>query len=132
MAETLRSSAQDSESDGSAYDEGEDPQAGSEHDDNDYDGGEVNEQANEEILQAFKLFTQFQPQYPTLQEDSIRNRKITMADLKRIAKELKEEVDEKVLGLMMEEANGLSGQGAVQRGVGLGEFGEVLRRAGAV
>ncbi|MCJ1317752.1 hypothetical protein MMC15_003079 [Xylographa vitiligo] len=54
-------------------------------------------------------------------------RRITIADLRRVARELKEEVGEQVLADMMSEANG--GRG-VQRGVGLREFEGVMRRAG--
>ena len=52
---------------------------------------------------------------------------ITMQTLKRVAKVLKEDVDEKVLRDMILEANGGAG---VRKGVGRREFGEVMRRAG--
>ncbi|KAL8916012.1 MAG: hypothetical protein Q9208_008743 [Pyrenodesmia sp. 3 TL-2023] len=54
---------------------------------------------------------------------------ITIATLKRVAAVLKEDVDEKVLRDMVLEANG--GRG-VRAGVGRTEFGEVMRRAGAL
>ncbi|KAL8889095.1 MAG: hypothetical protein Q9192_006073, partial [Flavoplaca navasiana] len=54
---------------------------------------------------------------------------ITMQTLKRVAKVLKEDVDEKVLRDMILEANGGAG---VRKGVGRREFGEVMRRAGVL
>lgn len=54
---------------------------------------------------------------------------ITVQTLKRVAKVLKEDVDEKVLRDMILEANGGAG---VRRGVGRGEFGEVMGRAGVL
>jgi len=87
------------------------------------------EDDNDEVTQAFELFTQFQPKYNTLNP---RERRITIQDLRRVARELKEEVDEKVLRLMVEEANGEVGDGSVKRGVGVREFEDVMRRAGAV
>lgn len=54
---------------------------------------------------------------------------ITIETLKRVAKVLKEDVDEKVLRDMILEANGGAG---VRKGVGRGEFGEVMRRAGCL
>lgn len=92
------------------------------HDDED----DEDDGAGEEINAAFTLFTQFQPQYANL--TSI-NRRITIQDLARIAKELKEDVDESVLRIMIEEANG---EGGWKKGVGIREFESVLRRAGAV
>lgn len=47
-----------------------------------------------------------------------------------MAAELREEVDEGTLKLMIEEANGEGGKESVGRGVGVGEFEEVMRRAG--
>lgn len=52
---------------------------------------------------------------------------ITMADLRRVARELKEEVDDRLLGDMLLEANGGRGTAA---GVDRGEFEGVMRRAG--
>ncbi|KAL8847450.1 MAG: hypothetical protein Q9221_007519 [Calogaya cf. arnoldii] len=54
---------------------------------------------------------------------------ITVQTLKRVAKVLKEDVDEKVLRDMILEANGGAG---VRKGVGREEFGEVMRRAGVL
>ncbi len=52
---------------------------------------------------------------------------ITIQTLKRVAKVLKEDVDEKVLRDMILEANGDAG---VRNGVRREEFGEVMMRAG--
>lgn len=130
LAETLASTMEDSdghsdaEPDADAFDDdgGEGEGEG--------DGDEEDE-ANAELAEAFNLFTQFQPQYANLKA---ADRRITMADLARIAKELKEDVGEEVLRMMIEEANGEAGTGAAswKRGVSLGEFREVMRRAGAV
>ena len=54
-------------------------------------------------------------------------KRISLAMLKRVARELKEDVGEQVLKDMILEANGGEGVG---RGVGLGEFEGVMRRAG--
>jgi hypothetical protein len=53
--------------------------------------------------------------------------KITLATLKRVARSLKEDVDEELLRDMILEANGGAGVG---RGVEKEEFENVLRRAG--
>jgi hypothetical protein len=53
--------------------------------------------------------------------------KITLATLKRVARALKEEVDEDVLRDMILEANGGTGVG---RGVNKEEFEGIMRRAG--
>lgn len=53
--------------------------------------------------------------------------KITLATLKRVARSLKEDVDEELLRDMILEANGGAGVG---RGVEKDEFENVLRRAG--
>lgn len=68
---------------------------------------------NEEIEKAYLLFTKGQ------------EREITLGDLKRIARELREEVPENVLRDMVREATG-GGVG----GVGMEEFEGVMRRAG--
>ncbi len=52
---------------------------------------------------------------------------ITLAHLRRVARELREEVADDVLRNMILEANG--GEG-VTKGVGLEEFENVMRRAG--
>ena len=70
-----------------------------------------------EVEDAFRLFTDMAG------EDG----KITMGGLKRIARELKEDVPEQVLKDMLLEANGGSGVG---RGVGIKDFEGVMRRAG--
>jgi Ca2+-binding EF-hand superfamily protein len=67
------------------------------------------------VEEAFKLFT------------SAGEEKITLGTLKRVAKALKEDVDENVLRDMIQEANGGSGVG---KGVERDEFEAVLRRAG--
>ena len=66
-------------------------------------------------MAAFKLFTHNS------------SGPITMSHLRRVARELREEVDDKFLADMINEANG--GDGA-SRGVGLDEFESVMRRAG--
>lgn len=53
--------------------------------------------------------------------------RITLATLKRVARVLKEDVDEELLVSMLLEANG--GQG-VGKGVERDEFEDVMRRAG--
>ena len=53
--------------------------------------------------------------------------RITMGDLRRVARELKEDVGEQVLRDMIMEANG---GGGVNKGVGVGEFEGVMRRVG--
>ena len=74
------------------------------------------DQEREEVEAAFRLFTG-------------RNGgdKITMGALRRVARELKESVDEQVLKDMINEANG--GAGAV-KGVEMDEFEAVMKRAG--
>jgi Ca2+-binding EF-hand superfamily protein len=73
------------------------------------------EQEREEVEQAFRLFTRE------------GGEKITLATLKRVAKELKENVDDQVLKDMIIEANGGAGVG---RGVDIEQFEEVMKRAG--
>lgn len=53
-----------------------------------------------------------------------------MGHLKRVARELREEVPEQVLRDMILEANGGGGNSEVQRGVDVKEFEGVMRRAG--
>ena len=55
--------------------------------------------------------------------------RITVDMLRQVARVLKEDVDEGVLRDMVLEANG--GEG-VRKGVGRGDFGEVMRRCGGV
>jgi len=76
------------------------------HDDED-DGGE-------EVAKAYRLFTQ-----------GDEGREITLADLRRVARELREEVPEAVLRDMVREATG-GGVGGVSKE----EFEGVMRRAG--
>lgn len=69
-----------------------------------------------EVDEAFRLFT-----------SGGGENKITLATLKRVARSLKEDVDEDLLRDMILEANGGAGVG---RGVEKDEFENVLRRAG--
>ncbi|KAL4795852.1 hypothetical protein BDV19DRAFT_362184 [Aspergillus venezuelensis] len=69
----------------------------------------------EEVDAAFSLFTRGS------------DGPITIAHLRRIARELKEDVDEKLLGDMILEANGGSN---LSEGVSLGQFRDVMLRAG--
>lgn len=75
-----------------------------------------------EIEAAFRLFTRSD-------EDSeiTGDSRITIAHLRRVARELKEDVSDDLLKDMVREANG--GQ-SVQNGVRLEEFREVMARAG--
>jgi Ca2+-binding EF-hand superfamily protein len=67
----------------------------------------------EEVEEAFRLFT--------------KGEKITAADLRRIAEDLKEHVtEEQIRDMILEAAGGEEG------GVGRRRFGEVMRRAGAL
>ena len=75
------------------------------------------ESQQREVEDAFGLFTSMGGE----------NGKITMACLKRVARELKEDVGEQTMKDMLLEANGGSGVG---RGVGLKDFEGVMRRAG--
>jgi len=81
--------------------------------------GRSAEEEQAEIAHAFSLFTH-----------STTRSNITLQDLRRVARELREEVDDKVLMLMIEEANGAAGRESVGRGVGKDEFESVMRRAG--
>ena len=73
------------------------------------------ESQREEVAVAFRLFT-----------GGSGEDKITIGALRRVARELKEDVGEQVLKDMILEANG----GGVSRGVGMIEFEGVMRRAG--
>jgi len=77
------------------------------------------EEEQKELSHAFSLFTH-----------STTRTHITLQDLRRVAKELREEVDDKILMLMIEEANGEEGRQSVGKGVGKEEFEGVMRRAG--
>ena len=70
-----------------------------------------------EVEDAFRLFTNMGGDKD----------KITLGCLKRVARELKEDVGDQTLKDMMLEANGGSGVG---RGVSLKDFEGVMRRAG--
>ncbi|KAL1605008.1 hypothetical protein SLS60_004551 [Paraconiothyrium brasiliense] len=95
----------DSEEEGNEDEDDEDES----HDEND----------REQIDVAFKLFTHGGPG------------PITLAHLRRVAKELKEDVPDDVLKDMIREANGgVKGKGKDTGGVGVEEFESVLRRAG--
>jgi Ca2+-binding EF-hand superfamily protein len=70
----------------------------------------------QEVDEAFRLFT-----------SGVGEEKITLATLKRVARALKEDVEEELLRDMILEANSGAGVG---KGVDKGEFEEVMRRAG--
>ena len=78
------------------------------------------ESKREEVAKAFDLFTG--------RSGGGGEGKITLGALKRVARELKEDVNEQVLKDMIQEANG---GGGIHKGVELEEFEEVMRRAGA-
>ena len=88
------------------------------------------EKERAEIDHAFALFTTPIPTSGKFQPDSKDDRKITLADLKRVTRELRENVDEKVLKMMLLEANGGEGDKGVLGGVGREEFEIVMKRAG--
>lgn len=71
------------------------------------------EAINEEVAKAYNLFTKGE------------DRAITLADLKRVAKDLREDVPDNVLKDMIREATG-GGLGGVQ----FEDFEGVMRRAG--
>jgi Ca2+-binding EF-hand superfamily protein len=75
------------------------------------------ESHTKEVDEAWRLFTK-----------GTGEERITLATLKKVAKALKEDVDEGVLKDMILEANGGTG---VAQGVERKEFDAVLRRAGA-
>lgn len=68
---------------------------------------------DEEVMKAYRLFTQDE------------ERDVTLHDLRRIAKELREDVPDNVLKDMIREATG-GGLGAVS----MEDFEDVMRRAG--
>ncbi|KAF4539869.1 hypothetical protein BFW01_g10716 [Lasiodiplodia theobromae] len=75
--------------------------------------------SREEIEKAFRLFT------------GGAMRPIRLADLKRVARELREDVDEDVLWDMVVEANGeRKSKEGVGKGVDMEDFEQVMRRAG--
>lgn len=73
------------------------------------------EEEREEVEHAFRLFTRG------------TGEKITLATLRRVARELKENVDDQVLKDMIAEANGGAG---LSQGVDIRHFEDVMRRAG--
>lgn len=84
-------------------------------------GGVLGEGAmgRDEVERAFRLFT------------GGAMRPIRVADLKRVARELREEVDEEVLWDMVVEANGeRRSKEGVGKGVEMEDFEQVMRRAG--
>lgn len=92
---------------------------GDEVDDGEEEGGGGTAEA--EVRAAFRLFTRDESQV------------ISLAHLRRVARELREDVDDKTLRDMIREANGgsASGQGTNAPGtVGVDEFADVMRRAG--
>ncbi|KAL8728823.1 MAG: hypothetical protein Q9166_005140 [cf. Caloplaca sp. 2 TL-2023] len=93
---------------------------------NSRDGGEEDREA--EIDEAFRLFLG-EGKGMRGGDGEAGEEVITIQTLKKVAKVLKEDVDEKVLRDMILEANGGVG---VRKGVGRGEFGEVMRRAGVL
>lgn len=80
------------------------------------DGGDAG-RGNREVNEAFRLFL----------GGNDREEVITLGMLKRVARDLKEEVSDGVLRDMILEANGGAGVG---KGVRRGEFEGVMRRAG--
>lgn len=89
------------------------------NDDEEDEGNYHDEADQEQVRAAFKLFTHGGPG------------PITLAHLRRVAKELKEDVPDEVLMDMIREANGgVKGKGRDTGGVGEEEFESVLRRAG--
>jgi len=80
-------------------------------------GSRSEESQQREVEDAFRLFM----------SSGGEDGKITVKTLKRVARELKEDVPEQVLKDMLLEANGGSGVG---RGVGMKDFEGVMRRAG--
>jgi Ca2+-binding EF-hand superfamily protein len=91
-------------------------------DDEDEDDEQYHQESDiEEVKAAFTLFTHGGPG------------PITLAHLRRVAKELKEDVPDDVLRDMIREANGgVKGQGKAKDvgAVGLEEFESVMKRAG--
>jgi len=75
----------------------------------------------QELNDAYKLFT------------AGGNGPITIAHLRRVARELREEVSDDVLRDMIAEANGEGGsREGWRKGVSVEEFEGVMRRAGAI
>lgn len=90
-----------------------------EEEDNDDDDEEYHEESNvEEVRAAYNLFTHGGPG------------PITLAHLRRIAKELREDVPDELLKDMIREANGGVKSKGNAGGVGIEEFESVMKRAG--
>ncbi|KAL8770855.1 MAG: hypothetical protein Q9209_003506 [Squamulea sp. 1 TL-2023] len=94
---------------------------------NSLSGNDEDRQA--EVDEAFRLFLGEGKGLRGGEGDVVGEQIITLQTLQRVAKVLKEDVDEKVLRDMILEANGGAG---VRKGVGREEFGEVMRRAGVL
>lgn len=91
---------------------------GSDEDDDDDDDEDYRQPSNmDEVKAAYQLFTHGAPG------------PITLAHLRRVAKELREDVPDELLKDMIREANGGTKHGNVG-GVGLEEFETVMKRAG--
>ncbi|KAF2190048.1 EF-hand superfamily Ca2+-modulated protein [Zopfia rhizophila CBS 207.26] len=92
----------------------------SDDEDDDDESSEYHEESNaEEVRAAYILFTHG------------GSGPITLAHLRRVAKELREDVSDDVLKDMILEANGgVKGRGRDVGGVGLEEFESVMKRAG--
>lgn len=99
--------------------------SGSDGEGSEFADEDAEDSQKEEIDEAFGMF------FPRgAAPGGLKEQRITIADLKRIAKELKEDVDERTLRLMVEEANGDGSVESLRRGVGRKEFEAVMRRAG--
>lgn len=94
------------------------------------DEGDEEDPQKREIDHAFALFTTPVPPSGRFEAKLQPERRITLADLRRVAAELKEKVDENVMKMMIEEANGEDGNASVSRGVSREKFEEMMRRAG--
>ncbi|KAF2112966.1 EF-hand protein [Lophiotrema nucula] len=91
---------------------------GSDDNEDEEDEGYQQESNEEEVRAAYKLFTHGGAG------------PITLAHLRRVAKELREEVPDDVLRDMLREANGGVGKGRDAGSVGLEDFEQVMKRAG--
>ncbi|KAH9871210.1 hypothetical protein IAQ61_005389 [Plenodomus lingam] len=90
-----------------------------EEDDEEYKGGITDESHADEVNSAYKLFTHG------------GSGPITLAHLRRVAKELREDVSDDILKDMILEANGgVKGKNRDVGGVSLEEFESVIKRAG--
>ena len=83
----------------------------------DFEGG-ANIDQNAEVIDAFHQFTRGQ------------DRPITIADLKRVARDIREDISDDVLKDMLVEANGGSRKDGWKQGVQLEDFEVVMKRAG--